>query len=289
MKKKKKSIALIMILIFALISMAGCSSKEAENTTDTNQPAQEKVLKLATTTSTQDSGLLDVLVPEFKNDTGYTLNVIAVGSGQAMEMGAKGDVDVLLVHSRAAEDKFVADGYGVNRRDVMHNDFVIIGPAGDPAKIKGMTDSAAAFKKIAESKSTFLSRGDKSGTNTKELSIWKTAGITPEGDWYKNVGKGMGDTFRMADEMQGYTLIDRATYLNLKDNYTLEILVEGDTPLFNPYGVISVNKEKFPNVDQEGADKFGEWITSEKIQKMIAEYGKDKYGQPLFYPDAIPQ
>ncbi len=242
---------------------------------------------MATTTSTQDSGLLDVLVPEFKKDTGYTLNVIAVGSGQAMEMGAKGDVDVLLVHSRAAEDKFVADGFGVNRKDVMHNDFVIIGPEDDPAKIKGMTDSAAAFKKIAESKSTFLSRGDKSGTHTKELKIWKNTELTPEGDWYKNVGKGMGDTFRMADEMKGYTLIDRATYLALKDKYKLVIVVEKDAPLLNPYGVISVNKDKFPNVDMEGANKFGEWITSEKIQKMIAEFGKDKFGQSLFIPDAV--
>lgn len=286
---KKKSIVLIWMLIFALVSIAGCSSKNAADTTDNTLPGQGKTLKMATTTSTQDSGLLDVLVPEFEKDTGYTLNVIAVGSGQAMDMGSKGDVDVLLVHSRAAEDQFVADGYGVNRRDVMHNDFIIIGPASDPAKIKGMTDSAAAFKKIAESQSTFLSRGDKSGTNTKELSLWKTAGITPEGDWYKNVGKGMGDTFRMADEMKGYTLIDRATYLALKDNYQLEIMVEKDKPLLNPYGVISVNKEKFPNVDQAGADLFGEWITSEKIQKMIADFGKDKYGESLFIPDAVQQ
>jgi tungstate transport system substrate-binding protein len=242
---------------------------------------------MATTTSTQDSGLLDVLVPQFKTDTGYTLKVIAVGSGQAMEMGAKGDVDVLLVHSRAAEDKFVADGFGVNRKDVMHNDFILIGPANDPAKVKGETDSVKAFTKIAQSKSTFLSRGDKSGTNTKELDLWKKANITPEGDWYKNVGKGMGDTFRMADEMKGYTLIDRATYLALKDKYKLEIMVEKDKPLLNPYGVIAVNKAKFPNVDYDGAMKFVDWITSEKIQKMIADFGKDKYGQSLFIPDAV--
>jgi len=283
---KKKSLALILVLLFAFTSLAGCAAKKAPETT---QPAAEKILKMATTTSTQDSGLLEVLVPEFKKDTGYTLNVIAVGSGQAMEMGAKGDVDVLLVHSRAAEDKFVADGFGVNRKDVMHNDFIVIGPANDPAKIKGMTDSVAAFKKIAESKSTFLSRGDKSGTNTKELDIWKKAAITPAGDWYKNVGKGMGDTFRMADEMQGYTLIDRATYLALKDKYKLVIVVEKDKPLLNPYGVISVNKDKFPNVDMEGANKFGEWITSEKIQKLIADFGKDKFGESLFIPDAVKQ
>lgn len=283
---KKKSLALILVLLFAFTSLAGCA---AEKATSPTLPGTGKTLKMATTTSTQDSGLLEVLVPQFQTDTGYTLNVIAVGSGQAMEMGAKGDVDVLLVHSRAAEDKFIADGFGVNRKDVMHNDFILIGPANDPAKIKGMTDSVAAFKKIAESKSTFISRGDKSGTNTKELDIWKKAAITPAGDWYKNVGQGMGETFRITDEMKGYTLIDRATYLALKDKYKLEIIVEGDKPLLNPYGVISVNKDKFPNVDLEGANLFGEWITSAKIQKLIADFGKDKFGQSLFIPDAVKQ
>ena len=283
---KKKSLALILMLLFAFVSLAGCASKETAKTPEP-APAAEKTLKMATTTSTQDSGLLEVLVPEFKKDTGYTLKVIAVGSGQAMDMGAKGDVDVLLVHSRAAEDKFVADGFGVNRKDVMHNDFILIGPASDPAKIKGETDTVKALTKIAQTKSTFLSRGDKSGTNTKELSLWTKAKITPQGDWYKNVGKGMGDTFRMADEMKGYTLIDRATYLALKDKYKMEIMVEKDKPLLNPYGVIAVNKAKFANVDYDGAMKFVEWITSEKIQKMIGEFGKDKYGQSLFIPDAV--
>lgn len=285
---KRKSLALIIMLLFAFVSLAGCGSNETAQTPDAaTLPGEGKTLKLATTTSTQDSGLLDVLVPEFEKDTGYTMNVIAVGSGAAMEMGAKGDVDVLLVHSRAAEDKFVADGDGVNRKDVMHNDFIVIGPADDPAQIKGMTDSAAAFKKIAESQATFLTRGDKSGTHNKELSLWKQAELTPEGDWYKNVGKGMGDTFRMADEMNGYTLIDRATYLSLKENYKLEILVEGDAPLLNPYGVIAVNKDKFPNVDLDGANMFIDWITSEKAQKMILEFGKEKNGTSLFFPDAV--
>ena len=283
---KKKSLAIILMLIFILGTLAGCATKQTAKTT---LPGTGKTLKMATTTSTQDSGLLEVLKPEFEKETGYTLNIIAVGSGQAMEMGAKGDVDVLLVHSRAAEDKFVADGFGVNRKDVMHNDFIIIGPANDPAKIKGTTDSVAAFKKIAESKSTFISRGDKSGTNTKELDVWKKAEITPAGDWYKNVGQGMGETFRITDEMKGYTLIDRATYLALKDKYKLEIMVEGDKPLLNPYGVISVNKDKFPNVDLAGANLFGEWITSAKTQKLIADFGKDKFGQSLFIPDAVKQ
>lgn len=282
---KKKSLVLIMMLIFAFTALAGCSAKQSAQKT---LPGTGKTLKMSTTTSTQDSGLLDVLVPQFKTDTGYDLQVIAVGSGAAMDLGAKGDVDVLLVHSRAAEDKFIADGNGVNRKDVMHNDFIIIGPTSDPAKIKGMTDSVAAFKQIAASKATFISRGDNSGTNVKELDVWKSAAITPAGDWYKNVGMGMGDAFRVANEMNAYTLIDRATYLALKDKYKLEIMVEGDKPLLNPYGVIAVNKAKFPNVDMDGANIFIDWITSAKIQQLIADYGKDKYGQTLFYPDAVP-
>ncbi|NMC27021.1 MAG: solute-binding protein [Syntrophomonadaceae bacterium] len=277
-----------MVLVFAIASLGGGCTRKAAEIPAPALPGTGKVLKLATTTSTQDSGLLGVLEPEFEKESGYDLQIIAVGSGAAMEMGAKGDVDVLLVHSRAAEDKFVADGYGVNRKDVMHNDFIIIGPASDPAKIKGLTDSVAAFKKIAEAKATFVSRGDKSGTNTKELDIWKKAEITPTGDWYKNVGMGMGDTFRVTNELKGYTLIDRATFLALKANYQLEIMVEGDKPLLNPYGVIAVNKAKFPNVDMDGANLFINWITSEKIQKLISEFGKDKYGGSLFFPDAVP-
>lgn len=285
---RKKSLAIILVLLFAFVSLAGCAKEQPKTTGEQNsQPQQEKVLKLATTTSTQDSGLLDAILPDFENENNYKVKVIAVGSGQAMEMGSKGDADVLLVHSRAAEDKFIEDGFGVDRKDVMHNDFVIIGPETDPAKIKGMTDSTKAMAAIANAKATFLSRGDDSGTHKKELSVWKKAGIEPQGDWYKSVGKGMGDTFRMADEMKAYTLIDRATYLNLKDKYNLAILVEKDAPLLNPYGVIAVNPEKFSNVDYDGATAFINWITSEKVQKMIGEYGQDKFGQALFIPDAV--
>jgi tungstate transport system substrate-binding protein len=282
---KKKSLALLLMLLFTFTALAGCT-KTAQ--TPAPLPGAGKTLKMATTTSTQDSGLLTVLVPQFKTETGYDLQVIAVGSGAAMDLGAKGDVDVLLVHSRAAEDKFIADGFGVNRKDVMHNDFIVIGPASDPAKIKGMTDSVAAFKLIAAAKAPFISRGDNSGTNTKELSIWKAAGITPTGDWYKNVGMGMGDAYRVANELNAYLLIDRATYLALKANYKLELMLEGDKPLLNPYGVIAVNKAKFANVDIDGANIFIDWITSAKIQQLIADFGKDKYGQSLFYPDAVP-
>lgn len=284
---RKKSIALLLVLVFALVSLVGCA-KEQPKTKKAEAPVQTKELKLATTTSTQDTGLLDVIIPEFEKESGYKVKVIAVGSGQAMEMGQKGDVDVLLVHARQSEDEFVAAGYGVDRKDVMHNDFILIGPENDPAKIKGQTDTVKALTAIAQTKSTFLSRGDDSGTHKKELKLWEKAGIKPEGEWYKSVGKGMGDTFRMADEMKGYTLIDRGTYLALKDKYKLAIMVEKDKPLLNPYGVIAVNPAKFPKVDYEGATKFINWITSEKTQKMIGEFGKDKFGQALFIPDAVP-
>ncbi|MEN6461053.1 MAG: substrate-binding domain-containing protein [Syntrophomonas sp.] len=284
---RKKSIALLLVLVFALVSLVGCA-KEQPKTKKAEAPVQTKELKLATTTSTQDTGLLDVIIPEFEKESGYKVKVIAVGSGQAMEMGQKGDVDVLLVHARQSEDEFVAAGYGVDRKDVMHNDFILIGPENDPAKIKGQTDTVKALTAIAQTKSTFLSRGDDSGTHKKELKLWEKAGIKPEGEWYKSVGKGMGDTFRMADEMKGYTLIDRGTYLALKDKYKLAIMVEKDKPLLNPYGVIAVNPDKFPKVDYEGATKFINWITSEKTQKMIGEFGKDKFGQALFIADAVP-
>lgn len=295
MKKlgKNKLFALILAMMFLVGVMAGCGNQAAQEektpdkAADQAAPAPENPkLKLATTTSTQDSGLLDVLKPEFEKDTGYELQIIAVGTGAAIELGEKGDVDVLLVHSRKAEDEFVAAGYGVNRKDVMYNDFLIIGPENDPAGIKGEKDALAAMKKIVDAKATFVSRGDDSGTHKKELSVWEKAAITPQGDWYKSVGKGMGDTFRMANEMKAYTLIDRATFLALKDKYQLVSMVEGDASLLNPYGVIAVNNEKYPNTNFEGANAFINWMVSAKGQKMIGEYGADKYGQQLFVPDA---
>ncbi|MDD3853188.1 MAG: extracellular solute-binding protein [Syntrophomonadaceae bacterium] len=286
LKGKKLSLILALLLVFVMTAVVGCGQKEATDPAQNAVPPAAKELKLATTTSTEDSGLLDELLPEFKKDTNYDVKVIAVGTGQAIEMGEAGDVDVILVHSRKAEDKFVADGFGVDRRDVMYNDFVVIGPAEDPAGIKGQTDALAAFKAIAEKQAPFVSRADDSGTDKKEKGIWEKAEIKPSGAWYIEAGQGMGDTFRMADEKKAYTLIDRATYLSLKDKYNLEIVVEGDKSLFNPYGVIPLNPEKFPQVDYEGATKFAEWLTSEKGQKMIGEFGKDKYAQSLFIPDA---
>jgi len=265
--------------------VVGCSKQETKTSVEKDQPAAQE-LKLATTTSTEDSGLLDVLLPEFEKDTNYKVKVIAVGTGQAIEMGEAGDVDVLLVHSRKSEDKFVADGFGVNRLDVMYNDFIIIGPAEDPAGIKGSTDVLKAFAAISQKQVAFVSRADDSGTDKKEKGIWEKAEIKPAGTWYIESGQGMGDTFRIADEKKAYTLIDRATYLALKDKYKLEIMIEGDKSLLNPYGVIPVNPDKFPNVDFEGATKFAEWLTSEKGQKMIGEFGVKEFGQQLFVPDA---
>lgn len=286
MKEKSKKLSIILLVVFMMTLFAGCSTTKEESKAPENTKTAAKELKLATTTSTQDSGLLDVLLPAFEKDSNYKVKVIAVGSGQAIKMGEAGDVDVLLVHSRAAEDKFVADGFGVDRRDVMYNDFLVIGPANDPAGIKGSKDALKAFAAIAQKQAAFVSRADDSGTDKKEKGIWQKAAVKPAGAWYIESGQGMGDTFRMADEKKAYTLIDRATYLAMKDKYKLEIMIEGDKSLLNPYGVIPVNPKKFAKVDYEGATKFAEWLTSEKGQKMIGEFGVKEFGQQLFVPDA---
>jgi tungstate transport system substrate-binding protein len=247
----------------------------------------EKNVILATTTSTQDSGLLDVLIPLFEKRTGYFVKTIAVGSGQAMAMGQKGEADVLLVHSPEAEMKFVADGYGVNRRLVMHNDFILVGPAVDPARVKGITSTADAFKKIAASNSPFMSRGDNSGTNAKEKTIWKAAGITAEGQrWYQQTGLGMGQTLNVASEKKAYTLADRGTYLALKKRLDLDILAQGDAILLNIYHVIEVNPARFPKVNAPGAKAFADYMISREAQEIVKTFGVDKFGAPLFFPDA---
>ncbi|MDD4767216.1 MAG: substrate-binding domain-containing protein [Desulfotomaculaceae bacterium] len=283
MRAKKYAITIIvLLLIFAVGIMAGCGSQPAPQSTP--EPAVKDLI-LATTTSTQDSGLLDVLQPMFEEKTGYNLKIISVGSGAAMEMGRKGEADVLLVHSPAAEKALVDDGVGINYQLVMHNDFIIIGPAEDPAAIKG-SNSTESFEKIAEQEATFVSRGDNSGTHTKELSIWKNAGITPEGSWYLQSGTGMGATLNIANEKQAYTLTDRATYLAQKDNLKLEVLSEGDSALLNIYHVMQVNPEMFSKVNKDGAKAFVEFMVGADAQKAIGEFGKDKYGEPLFTPDA---
>ena len=249
--------------------------------------AKQKNVILATTTSTQDTGLLDVLIPIFEKKTGYFVKTISVGSGQAMAMGKKGEADVLLVHSQDAEKKLVAEGYGINRRLVMHNDYIIIGPPSDPAGIKGLKSGTEAFKKIAEAQSVFMSRGDNSGTNAKEKAVWKSAGINPEGQkWCQQTGLGMGQTISVAAEKKAYTLADRGTYLALKKNLGLDILVEGDAILLNIYHVIEVNPDKWPKVNAAGAKAFADFMVSRQVQRIIKTFGVDKYGSPLFFPDA---
>ncbi len=247
----------------------------------------EKNIILATTTSTQDSGLLDKLIPIFENRTGYFVKTIAVGSGQAMAMGQKGEADVLLVHSPAAEKKFMEGGYGVHRRLVMHNDFIIVGPANDPAKVKGSKTTVEAFKKIAATQSMFISRGDNSGTHSKEKDIWKAAGVPYDGQkWYQQTGLGMGQTLNVASEKRAYTLADRGTYLALKKRVDLPILAEGDAILLNIYHVIEVNPAKFPKVNAKGAKAFADFMVAPETQNIIKTFGVDKYGSPLFFPDA---
>jgi tungstate transport system substrate-binding protein len=241
---------------------------------------------LATTTSTQDTGLLDLLGPMFEKESGYQVKTIAVGSGQAMEMGKRGEADVLLVHSPEAEKKFMADGGGSSRQLVMHNDFVIVGPAADPARIKGTT-SVEAFKRIAFTEALFLSRGDNSGTHAKEKGLWKSAGINPDGQkWRQETGLGMGQTLNVAAEKKGYTLTDRATYLAVKKGLGLDILAKGDANLLNMYHVITVNAARWPKVNSAGAQAFSAFMVSRKAQEAIARFGVDRFGAPLFFPDA---
>ncbi|MCG9479216.1 MAG: substrate-binding domain-containing protein [Actinomycetia bacterium] len=243
---------------------------------------------LATTTSTYDSGLLDVLLPVFEEEYGYEIKPIAVGTGEAIAMGERGEADVILVHSRASEDKFIEDGYGTERFDVMHNDFVVIGPEEDPAGIIGL-GASEAYIRIAETGSPFVSRGDNSGTNKKELIIWENAGVTPEGDWYLETGQGMGATLRIADEKSAYTMSDRGTFLSQEENLILIVLVQDDGILFNPYGIIPVDPETHPGlgINYEGAMELVEFITGAEGQDIIRKFGMEKFGQPLFYPDVI--
>ncbi len=248
----------------------------------------ETRIRMASTTSTQNSGLFDYLLPIFEKKTGIKIDVVAVGTGAAIEIGKRGDADVVFVHAKEQELKAVEEGYFVNRHDVMYNDFVIIGPSNDPAKIVGMKSATEAFMKISESGSSFVSRGDKSGTNTKELSIWKKAGIEPAGKrWYLEVGQGMEKTQRIADEKRAYTLTDRGTWLATKDKDKLDMIIvlEGDTALFNQYGVMAVNPEKAKIVKYKEAMEFVNWIISKEGQDAVAAF-KDKNGNPLFIPNA---
>jgi len=283
---------ILLIFVVGLVILSGCTGGAVTPAptavpTEVSAPQTGAKLILATTTSTEDSGLLEVILPDFEKQCGCKVEVVAVGTGQAIQLGADGNADVLLVHDRVKEDKFMADGNGVRREDVMYNDMIIVGPESDPADIKGLTSASDAFTKIQVTQSKFVSRGDDSGTHSKEKSVWKAANITPEGDWYISAGQGMGAVLTMADEMPAYTLSDRATYLaRTLEGLNLKIMVEGDPVLFNPYGVIAVNPAKSATINAKLATRFIEWIISVPAQKLISEFGKDKFGQSLFMPDS---
>jgi tungstate transport system substrate-binding protein len=285
MKRRNQFITLLLLFAFML---SACAPAATATSMPTTEPPAKPTLILATTTSTQDSGLLDVLVPLFQDQTGYTVQTVAVGSGQAMEMGQQGNADVLLVHSPTAEKEFMDAGWGKDRELIMHNDFVIVGPMEDPANIKGLS-STDAFKAIAAAGGIFAARADKSGTSTKELGIWKKAELDPAMEkpaWYLETGQGMGSTLTVASEKGAYTLTDRATYLANKANLQLEILSEGDPGLLNVYHVMTVNPDKWPKVNYEGAEAFMKFMTDPATQEVIGKFGMDQYGQQLFVPDA---
>ena len=248
--------------------------------------SQER-LRMSTTTSTENSGLLDVLLPPFERMFDVKVDVIAVGTGKALRLGRNGDVDIVFVHAREAEDKFVSDGFGVNRRDVMYNDFVVTGPENDPAKVKGTNNAAKAFAKIAKAGALFVSRGDDSGTHKKEKKIWAQAGVAPRGTWYMEVGQGMGAVLQIADEKRAYTITDRGTYLAFGKKIDLPVLCEGDPLLYNPYGIIAVNPAKYSHAKYLKAMSLIGWITSREGQKIIRGFGREKFGRPLFYPMAV--
>lgn len=269
-RKRGTGSVAIGALVVTLLTLAGACAR----------PAQPLVL--ASTTSTEDSGLFDLLLPAFgAAHPEHAVRLVAVGSGQALQLGERGDADVLLVHSPAAEQRFMAAGHGVARRPVMHNDFVLVGPADDPAGIRGL-DPVAALRRVAASRATFISRGDESGTHSRERALWADAGIRPEGrPWYMDVGQGMGETLAIAGERRAYTLSDRGTYLSLTQRDALDVLVEKHDALANPYTVIVAVRAR----NRRGARAFADWITSPPARHLIAQYGSDRYGQPLFVPD----
>jgi tungstate transport system substrate-binding protein len=286
MPKKSMLFLNLSNILILLASVAACASPTPQSEQAPNEESRQKLI-LATTTSTQDSGLLDYLLPDFEKQTNTKVDVIAVGSGQALKLGEDGNVDVLLVHSRAKEDEFMQNEHGVRREEVMYNDFIILGPENDPAGIKGISIATDAFKKIAETQSQFISRGDDSGTHMKEKSIWQKVGLEPAGEWYISTGQGMGEVLTFAEEKQAYTLSDRATYLaRFKSGLKLDLLVDGDKTLFNPYGVIAVNPVKNEKINNELANKFIDWLISLPIQEKIAEYGMADFNQSLFIPNS---
>lgn len=282
--KKHWIVQYLLLSMILLLVLGGCGSTISPKSSET--VTEKPDLLLVSTTSTQDSGLLDLLVPEFEEKTGYNVKTIAVGTGAGLAMGEKGEADVLLTHSPSAEEKLVNNQDVINYHLVMYNDFVIVGPTLDPAKIKGTNSTIGALKKIYEQNSLFISRGDDSGTHKKEKTLWEEAKIEPTGKWYQESGSGQGQTLYIASQKGGYALTDRGTFLSLQKDLNLDVLVEGDQSLLNVYHVMEVNPDKFPKVNQEGARAFIEFIIDPKTQKQIEEFGKDKFGQSLFYPAA---
>lgn len=306
-----KHTGLALIALLALLALlAGCAppaalapaapaATPAQESAPTEAPAAAAAPSkaiLATTTSTADSGLLDVILPDFQQRFNAEVDVVAVGTGQALEIGSRGDADVVLVHSRSGEDKFVADGNATERFDVMYNDFIVVGPSEDPAGVAGMALAKEAFQAIADAETPFASRGDNSGTHSKERAIWASIPFTPTAEmaWFNSLGQGMGDTLIFSNELGAYTLTDRGTYLAMRDKLpNLAILVGGenlaenqDPILLNPYGVLAVNPVVHPNVNAVLAAQLVEWLTSVEVQQMIGEYGVETFGQPLFYPNS---
>ncbi len=263
-----------LLLVTASLLAAGCAAR--------GEPP--RAITLATTTSTRDSGLLDVLLPRFQQQTGIEVRVVAVGSGQALELGRRGDADVLLTHSPAAEAEFLADGSGIERRPVMHNDFVLVGPPADPAGVRGLTSISTAFARLAETGATFVSRGDESGTHAKEREIWQQPGAPPRGAWYLSAGGGMAQTLRLASERQAYTLSDRGTFLAHRERLELALLAEGDPLLRNEYAVILLDPKQHPQLQHAAARRFADFLVAPQTQRVIARFGLAKFGQPLFFP-----
>lgn len=296
---KKKNILVLLLSLIMVFSLTACQNEQPqapeqskeepkqEAEAPKEEPKEERSFILATTTSTQDSGLLDYLLPIFKEKTGIQVNVVAKGTGAALELAKNGDADGVLVHAKSQEEAFIAEGFAKERFDVMYNDYIIVGPEADPAGIiaNAPNDPIKAFSLMSENQATFISRGDESGTHTKEKSYWKELEITPEGEWYVEAGTGMGAVLQMASEKQGYTLSDRATYLSMKEELDLVIVTEKNDKMYNQYGVMMVNPEKYPIKEAE-VKEFMDWLLSEEGQKLIEEFGVEEFGQPLFIPNA---
>ena len=290
----KKIVALLMGTLLGGV-LAGCGNTasqqatvpEVSNTVEQEETKEAREMILGTTTSTEDSGLLEYLLPIFKEDTNIDVSVVAKGTGAVIKLAENGDVDCLLVHDKSKEEKFVEEGLGVERVEVMYNDFIIVGPKEDPAQLKTLApnEPKEAYKLISEGGFTFISRGDESGTDAKEKKIWSEINIEPTGDWYVSAGQGMGAVLQMASEKQAYTFTDRATYLSMKDSLDLDIVTEKNESLYNQYSVIALNKDKF-DIKADEAQEFVDWITSDKVQELIGEYGKEEFGQALFVPNA---